>query len=276
MLNSQKKLECFLHALERSDSSIDAREKEKIVRYVQENGVEMIPYAFKESYSPKDVEIRTDAETGKRYALFRGKKMFFPQNRTNRRMKNYFNDLFLEQDERSPHAYTPRDYPISYKGRVIADVGAAEGIFALSVIEECKYAYLFECDHEWIEALRCTFAPWKEKVMIVEKFVGREGDPEAQTITLDSFFDGKEVDFIKADIEGAEMDMLSGANRILEEKITALAVCAYHEKEHEQSIRELLGKKGFQTTTTSGYMIDAWAECPSLVRGVVLAQKQSA
>jgi hypothetical protein len=50
-------------------------------------------------------------------------------------------------------------------------------------------------------------------------------------ITLDAFVERnniERVDFIKADIEGAERNMLRGAKRILREFAPKLSICTYH------------------------------------------------
>jgi FkbM family methyltransferase len=49
--------------------------------------------------------------------------------------------------------------------------------------------------------------------------------------TLDKFADEqnlKRLDFVKADIEGAERDMLAGAKNVLKELAPKLALCTYH------------------------------------------------
>jgi hypothetical protein len=49
--------------------------------------------------------------------------------------------------------------------------------------------------------------------------------------TLDKFVEEKKltrVDFIKADIEGAERDMLRGAANVLKTHAPKLAICTYH------------------------------------------------
>jgi len=51
--------------------------------------------------------------------------------------------------------------------------------------------------------------PWKEKVVIVNKFISNT--TEDNHITLDDFLAGNKIDFIKADIEGAERKLLKGA-----------------------------------------------------------------
>lgn len=58
------------------------------------------------------------------------------------------------------------------------------------------------------------------------------GMKEKITITtLDKFVEEKNltrVDFIKADIEGAERDMLRGARNVLKTFAPKLAICTYH------------------------------------------------
>lgn len=55
---------------------------------------------------------------------------------------------------------------------------------------------------------------------------------EVDTISIDEYFlkNGIKVDFIKADIEGAEMLMLQGAKQTLMSYKPVLAICLYHKK----------------------------------------------
>lgn len=55
----------------------------------------------------------------------------------------------------------------SVANSIVADIGTAEGIFALNIIHSVKKVYLFECDPEWIIPLEKTFAPWINKIEIV-------------------------------------------------------------------------------------------------------------
>jgi FkbM family methyltransferase len=54
------------------------------------------------------------------------------------------------------------------------------------------------------------------------------GETEVQTITLDELLANRPVNFIKMDIEGAELEALSGARETLEHKKPLLAISAYH------------------------------------------------
>jgi FkbM family methyltransferase len=54
---------------------------------------------------------------------------------------------------------------------------------------------------------------------------------KVQITSLDNFANKqnlKKIDFIKADIEGAERDMLKGAKNVLKEFAPKLALCTYH------------------------------------------------
>ena len=62
-------------------------------------------------------------------------------------------------------------------------------------------------------------------------------------ITLDAFVERnniERVDFIKADIEGAERNMLRGATRILREFAPKLSICTYHLPDDPQVLREII------------------------------------
>jgi len=50
------------------------------------------------------------------------------------------------------------------------DVGSAEGIYALDRVELAARTVLFEVDPEWVGALERTFAPWRDRVVIINKF----------------------------------------------------------------------------------------------------------
>ena len=71
----------------------------------------------------------------------------------------------IEQDQRSAHHYFNNNKDVT--GKVFVDVGCAEGYSSLEIIEEAKHVYLFEQNESWLEAIRATFEPWKDKVTIV-------------------------------------------------------------------------------------------------------------
>lgn len=52
----------------------------------------------------------------------------------------------------------------------------------------------------------------------------------------------KRIDFIKADIEGAERNMLMGATKVLKEFSPKLAICTYHLADDAEVLRKIILK----------------------------------
>lgn len=219
--------------------------------------------------------VKYDPEAGMPYALWNGKKMYYPAGYPKEGVATSLNFTSLEQDPRSPHRYLDDAFNVR-EGDIVVDAGVAEGNFALDVVERAKKVYLVECEHQWIAALRKTFEPWQDKVVIVEKMLG---DTEnEQCTTLDTVIKEGYVNFLKLDVEGAEIPSLKGASKILENsRNIKCAVCAYHRKNAEKDIREILEGHGFYTSTTKGYMffsedMDSWID-GELRHGIVRAVK---
>lgn len=62
---------------------------------------------------------------------------------------------------------------------------------------------------------------------------------EVQAISIDEFVaenNVQKVDYIKLDVEGAELDVINGAVKTLQRDRPQLAICIYHKKEHLFSI----------------------------------------
>ena len=64
-----------------------------------------------------------------------------------------------------------------------------------------------------------------------------------ETETIDNFVSTKslnQVDFLKADIEGQECEMLEGAKETLKYYHPKLAICKYHKLNDEKNIKKLI------------------------------------
>jgi hypothetical protein len=220
-------------------------------RFIGRHGVTFYPFKTSIKYKCADIEVIN--EGGGQYVYHNGKKLYFPRQWDIARVKYAYLMLITEQDIKSPHRYV-ESYD-ELKGKTLLDIGAAEGIFTLDAIEHVKKAYLFECDEEWIEPLRMTFAPWQEKVEIVRKYINHKNDEHC--ITLDSFMNGKEQEnlHIKMDIEGAELSALYGARQLLADRTSiTLSVCTYHKEDDAENIPLFLSALGYCCTLSGGFL----------------------
>jgi FkbM family methyltransferase len=130
------------------------------------------------------------------------------------------------------------------QGESAVDCGAAEGLFALSVARRAGKLAVFEPWQGFRESLRATFG---DRAVLREQALGdrprkaclaggslygtvsdTEGDPIDVT-TLDLFRqEFGPVNFIKADVEGAEHQLLEGARETLLADRPKIAMTCYH------------------------------------------------
>lgn len=171
-----------------SDTKVDRRFAKEISYMRECNEILFIPYKFRENYCISDIKVKYDPREKLKYVIYNEKRLYFPGgNETS--IKKQYHQLLIEQDQETPHRYFSDGYEFE-DGMIFVDVGAAEGLLSLEVVDRAKEVYLFECDKAWIRALRATFCPWKDKVHIIPKYAGRKCGRDC--VTLDSFFAGKE------------------------------------------------------------------------------------
>ena len=247
-----------------------------VLTYLETNPIAVFPYYFQNQYIADNIKVHDDQEKGLRYVMLDGKKLYFKKRWSKKRIRHSFNELTKEQDIQSPHRYLTDQFNIE-DGEVLVDIGVAEGNFALGAVEKASRLILFETDKEWIEALNATFEPWKEKVLIVNKFVS--DITNATNTTLDDFLAPNEkISFLKIDVDGAEARLLNGCQRILREQMPLkLAICTYHKQNDEKDFKALLSENGFETTHSNGFMLfyyDKKMKAPYLRRGLIRAVKQ--
>jgi hypothetical protein len=248
----------------------DNLEKEGIIDFLNNNSLSVFPYNFTKKYNCNDIIVYTDAICRMKYIIQDNKRLYFKKGWSEKRIKKYYSSLLLEQDIDSPHRYENNIFNVN-NGSIVVDAGVAEGNFALSIVEKVKKLYLFEADEKWIEALKVTFAPWKEKVEIICKYVSN--NDEGMNTTLDTFLKHQQIDFIKADIEGAEIALLKGSQNILSDNKKIIIVMAtYHKQNDAVEIKNILDRNGFITEFSKGYMIymhDKTLCKPYLRKGII-------
>jgi precorrin-6B methylase 2 len=248
-------------------------DQKDVLRYLENNPLSTFPYIFQKNYLPENIEVFFDSLNGMHYVFLDNKKLYFKKRWSEKRIKKGYSDLMREQDVNSPHRYLTDEFAPD-SDDVIADIGAAEGNFSLSVVEKVKQIYIFEYDHEWIQALKATFAPWADKVEIIDKRVADFDDNKQ--IRFDTFYNNrKDVSFLKIDVDGAEEKVLNTCNEIFASgRPLKVALCTYHKNNDEKDFASLLQEYGFSVSFSKGYMIhyfDKRMKAPYLRRGLIRA-----
>lgn len=266
----RKKIPEYFASIPKNEVNNDQRE---VLQFLGNNEIRIFPYPFHSDYSPDKIVVLYDSEKGLRYVLQDGKRLYFKKRWGEKKIKKAYCDLMREQDINSPHRYLTDSFTIEHND-VLADIGAAEGNFSLAVIEKIKKVYIFEYNQEWIEALQATFAPWAEKVEIINKFVSDKNDNS--NIRFDTFFESrKDINFLKIDVDGAESIVLNSCDKVFKTNQSfKIALCTYHKNDDEKEFTSLLKNYGFQVTPSKGYMInyyDKKLKAPYLRRGLIRA-----
>jgi len=240
------------------DCTLPAEEKLLIGKYLSKNIIHYINYPFVNEYLFRKVNIFFDTNNSMHYVYHNNKKLFFKKNIPKTEIESLYNSLCTEQDIRSPHSY--KSFNISYSSEDIAiDAGAAEGIWSLDIVDSVKELYLFECEDEWIDALNVTFAPWKDKVHIIKKYISNK--TEEEKIRLDDYFIEKNIfpTIIKADIEGSEIALTEGASELLSKHLQHVILCTYHNENDYQELSSILERYGFQIQPSKGYIFPIYS-----------------
>lgn len=251
----------------------------ELLERLENEKLQVFPYPFCEKYKNYQTTVYKDFDCGLFFVLHQAKRMYFSRGfKTESDVLRYYGMLLMEQDNDSPHRYMEGDYCVNY-GDIVVDVGAAEGNFALEVIELAEKVYIIESDPDWIEALQHTFLPFREKVEIINKYLTSE--TKGGLAKLDDLLLDKKLDFIKLDIEGEEIKALIGSEQILKQNSNLkIATCSYHHAKDEEMIKEILEEYNYVVTASKGYMVFITNEnCADenqpkkFVKGVLRAKK---
>lgn len=246
------------------------------IKYMSHNGAQVFNGEF--TGKQYNIDVGYDNDNCMFYVIYDNKKMYMKKSYTNEDdVRSYVRGLYLEQDIESPHCYFDGRLNVK-KDSIVIDAGVAEGNFALSVIDNVSKIYLIECDSEWIEALKLTMLPYKDKVVFCEKMLSDYSDEN--TTCIDDLVPADEnVNFMKFDVEGFEILSLIGARKtILSSPDFQCAVCSYHKHNDQILIESLLHDMGVKTYVTKGYMFFRYeSDCfinPELRHGLVQGIKE--
>lgn len=228
-----------------------SNEYDEIIDFLYENELEVFNYDFTKKYI-EGPDVYFDKKILMYYTIINGKKLYLKRDyKTDFEAKNYLRSIFIEQDDLSPHKYLDDNFCVC-NGDIVIDAGVAEGNFALEVIDKVSKIYLIECDIGWVEALQETFKDYKDKVEIIPKILS--GKLNEKSVTLDDFVDSN-INFIKMDIEGSEVEVLSNSKKLLlQDNCKSCCICSYHNQNDEKKISQILSKYNYKVTYSKGYM----------------------
>lgn len=166
--------------------------------------------------------------------------------------KGFWTLLYILGENLSPrswHYYTTHETPV-LEGDIVADCGAGVGTFTLLAQSRAKQVFAIEPFPEAKKLLKQTFKN-NRKVTILPYILGekpkkafmsgdifgynvtseKNGTP-IQVTTIDKLFldKGISLNFLKADLEGTEMQMLEGAKNTIKKYTPKIAITVYHNK----------------------------------------------
>lgn len=179
------------------------------------------------------------------------------------------------------------------KNDVVVDVGAHVGIFSLSVAAKAKKVIAIECEPRNLTRLSGNIKRLNlNNVLIVDKAVWNckstlplhlsndseshtliedwaitqskcnpsvdyRGQIQVKTDTLDGILDDLgivKIDFLKMDVEGAEIEAIEGAKETLT-NTSKIAIACYHERNGEKTMQktiQMLSNYGYQLYSLDG------------------------
>jgi FkbM family methyltransferase len=182
---------------------------------------------------------------------------------------NYSKDIISKIEPfmpEGPYGYLDGDFKVFVEPNdIVIDAGAYIGDFSAYAASKGATCYAFEPVSEAYEILKNTnemnthkFIPVKyglgdtvcnipisingsSSSILSNKVVGKT--EIIKITTLDEFVvrnNIDRIDFIKADIEGAERDMLIGAKNVLKKFAPKLAICTYHLPDDPEVLKKII------------------------------------
>ncbi len=158
-------------------------------------------------------------------------------------------------DENDWHHYEYKHTRVSAND-IVVDLGAAEGLFSLSILNRCKKILIVEPLDTFYSSLQKTFHKWIPGKVQLFKYavsdrntkgrlnsnsicseVSEDSNGDVSMTTLDDlFYPNEQITYIKIDIEGYELPALKGAEKIIKKNLPRIALACYHQKNDYREI----------------------------------------
>ena len=188
-------------------------------------------------------------------------KLYWPKSFSIDRLDQVICETF---DTNDWHYYQKKHTQVQ-QGEIILDIGTAEGLLPIAVIDKCSHIYMVEPSIAFNKCLQKTFESFKDKTTIFQTAVGNEdgiisfdensldgmitNEKTANTTQItvkkiDSLLTNNEkITYLKADIEGFEEEMLKGAEQTIKRNKPKIAITTYHTQNNPNEIIDII--KGF-------------------------------
>lgn len=216
-------------------------------------------------------------------AFQEGQKLYFPKSVSLAALYHVVCEIC---DRKNWHYYEIPETKVK-PDDIVVDCGAAEGLFSLLIQDRCREVYVIEPSPIFLTSISKTFKD-KSNVTILPVALGKvtgtmyltnegmeskvsekENGPAITIETIDNLFfhQGKKITYLKADIEGYELEMLEGARLTIKECKPTIAITTYHHREDAKEITHFLKSlcpdyniitKGIDDTCGAPIMLHAW------------------
>ena len=183
-------------------------------------------------------------------------KVFWPKEFSIDRLNQVIAETF---DTKDWHYYQKKNTVVE-DGEIVLDIGTAEGLFPITIIDKCSHIYMVEPSKIFNNCLNQTFNFFSEKVTILNTAVGNEdgiilfdensldgmintkstNDNNVTINKIDTLFKNKRITYLKADIEGFELEMLKGAEQTIKAYKPKIAITTYHTENNPEEIISLI------------------------------------
>jgi len=236
-------------------------EYENEISYLKKLGF-ISGFPYKQVKWLKDIEGGFDIKRKMPFVLHNNKRLYFPKSWNVEQAKGAYANLIQNENilgggytEKAPHQYQTNDFRVK-EGDTVLEIGAAEALFSLDIIDLAKKIYIFEPKKVWRKPLQATFEPYKDKVEIIAKFVSNiDSDDEVKLETCLKFEDSESF-FVKMDVEGYEKIVIED-NISFFSKNTDIRVscCTYHKQTDAEDFKKIFSGIGYSIEYSDGYML---------------------
>lgn len=270
----------ILRALENASSDFKVRYGQEIsyLKTLPAGELDVFPYPKHEGLL--NVEYGFDREKGLPFVCHGKKRLYFASVTSREDMIRTYR-AFVEDEgilgtgfrAKHPHCYSDASHRVE-DGDVVVDVGCSEGLFSLDVVERAKRIFVFEMLERWNRPLHATFAPYREKVQIINKLVSDKSSPKSVRLVDIDMGTKDDTYFLKMDIEGWEGDVLRASRDFLTTHRVKISCCTYHRQRDADELKTLLSDFGYSVRFSDGYMLPPLdvVAYPYFRRGMIYAR----